>query len=234
MSKTTLGLALLLAAGLLTYGIATASHGTDSSQNSQAPKVTSAAALTEATPTPAPTPTQTPAADIAQLQVLWQADSDSSGMYADEQTAANGQIYYSNHNTLYAASIDSGKVLWNYNKGRYPEIISDNSVYMISSSDHLVKLSADTGKQLWSTQVANQPMEVGGHASMIGETIIFANESGGVAAYDPDTGKQLWSNPDVPMYAGSIHGEHKGVLIVSSTIDNIRWQISARSETAAQ
>ncbi|CAM4232782.1 PQQ-binding-like beta-propeller repeat protein [Paenibacillus typhae] len=218
MSKTTLGLALLLAAGLLTYGLVTAAHETDSSQNTQKPnEVTEEATSVKITPQPSPEA-------VTPLQVLWEADTDGSGMYSDDPPASNGFFYYSHNNILNAVSISSGTIAWTFENARTPEIITDSAIYTISGSDHLVKLSADTGKQLWSTQVAKQPIEIGGHARLSGDTILFANESGGVAAYDPETGRQLWSNPEIPMYAGTIHGEHKGILIVSSTIDNIRSQ----------
>ncbi|MDF9841151.1 MULTISPECIES: PQQ-binding-like beta-propeller repeat protein [unclassified Paenibacillus] len=218
MSKTTLGLALLLAAGLLTYGLITAAHEANSSQNNQKPnEVTEEAALAKITPKPSPEA-------VTPLQILWETETDGSGMYSDDPPVSNGFFYYSHNNTLNAASISSGAITWTYENARTPEIITDNAIYTISGSAHLVKLSADTGKQLWSKQVAKQPMEVGGHACLSGDRILFANESGGVAAYDPETGRQLWSNPEIPMYAGTIHGEHKGVLIVSSTIDNIRSQ----------
>lgn len=218
MSKTTLGLALLLAAGLLTYGLVTAAHETNPSQNTQKPnEITEEAASAKITPTPSPEA-------VTPLQVLWEADTDGTGLYSDDPPVSNGLFYYSHNNTLNAASISSGTIAWTFENARTPEIITDNAIYTISDSDHLVKLSADTGKPLWRTQVAKQPMEVGGHARLSGGTILFANESGGVAAYDPETGRQLWSNPEIPMYAGTIHGEHKEVLIVSSTIDNIRSQ----------
>lgn len=219
MSKTTLGLALLLAAGLLTYGLVTASHGADSSQNSQNqdPKEVTEAASAKITPKPSQEA-------VKPLQIRWQADTDGSGIYSEAPPVSDGRFFYSYNNTLNAASLPSGSIAWTFENAGTPEIISDNAIYTISGSDHLIKLSADTGQQLWSTQVAKQPMEVGGHARLTGRTIIFANESGGIAGYDPDTGRQLWSNPDIPMYAGTIHGEHEGVLIVSGTIDNIRSQ----------
>ncbi|AIQ53012.1 outer membrane protein assembly factor BamB family protein [Paenibacillus sp. FSL R7-0331] len=217
MSRTTLGLALLLAAGLLTYGLVTASHEANFSRKGQDPTEVTEAASANITPKPSPQA-------VTPLKVLWQANTEGSGIYSDDPPVSDGRFYYSHNNTLHAASLSSGSIAWTFENAGTPEIISGNTIYTISGSDHLVKLSADTGEQLWSTPVAKQFMEIGGHARLIGKTIIFANESGGIAAYDPDTGKQLWSNPDIPMYAGTIHGGHKGVLIVSSTIDNIRSQ----------
>ncbi|QUL52379.1 PQQ-binding-like beta-propeller repeat protein [Paenibacillus tritici] len=167
----------------------------------------------------------TTAPTAAQLLPLkWQVSTDGAGMYASKLPVINGILYYSHKNTLYAKNIATGKTQWSYKQGAHPEIVTANSIFFIDNQEQLVKLSAATGKLIWKVKVSEHPMEVGGQARLINGMIYFANESGGVAAYNPVTGKRLWVNKDIPMYAGSIYGEYPGALVVSSTVDNIRTQ----------
>lgn len=160
----------------------------------------------------------------ALLTPLWQVSADGTGMYDHKQAVVNGTLYYSHNNTLYAKNIATGKTLWSYKQGAHPEVLTSNSVFFIDNQEQLVKVSAATGKLLWKVKLSAKPMEIGGQARLINGTLYFANESGGMAAYHPVTGKKLWENKDIPMYAGKIYGEFSGVVVASSTVDNIRTQ----------
>lgn len=102
--------------------------------------------------------------------------------------------------------------------------MTNNSVFFIDNNEQLVKVSADTGKLLWKVKVSKFPIEIGAQVRLINGKIYFSNERGGVAVYHPVTGKKIWENTDIPMYVGTIYGEYKGALVVSSTVDNIRTQ----------
>ncbi len=158
------------------------------------------------------------------LPLKWKVATDGIGMYDIKQSVMNRVLYFSAKNTLYAKNIASGQIRWAYKTGEHPEIVTNNSVFFIDINEHLVKVSASTGKQLWKVKVSERPMEIGGQARLMNGKVYFANESGGVAAYDPVTGKKLWENKKIPMYVGTLYGEYKGVLVVSSTVDNIRTQ----------
>lgn len=173
----------------------------------------------------ASTPSTSPKSAMdTSLPLLWTASTDGIGMYDNKQPVWNGIVYYSALNTLYAKNIATGQIKWTYKKGEHPQILTNNSIFFIDGDEQLVKISAATGKLLWKVKVSERPMEVGGQARLINGKVIFANESGGVAAYHPVTGKKLWENKEIPMYAGSIYGDYKGVLVVSSTVNNIRSQ----------
>ncbi|QQZ59946.1 PQQ-binding-like beta-propeller repeat protein [Paenibacillus sonchi] len=158
------------------------------------------------------------------LPLKWQVATDGMGMYDTTQPVMNGILYFSAKNTLYAKNIASGQIRWSYKTGEHPQIVTNNSVFFIDNNEQLVKVSASTGKLLWKVKVSERPMEIGGQAQLMNGKVYFANESGGVAAYHPATGKKLWENKKIPMYVGTLHGEYKGVLVVSSTVDNIRRQ----------
>lgn len=158
------------------------------------------------------------------LPLKWKVDTDGMAMYDSKQPIVNGVLFYSSNNTLYAKNISTGKILWSYKQGEHPQIVTNNSVFFIDPKQQLVKVSAATGKLIWKVKVAEQVIEIGAQARLINGTVYFANEHGGVAAYDPVTGKKLWENEAIPMYAGTIYGEFSDVLVVSSTVNNIRTQ----------
>ncbi|MBT2287866.1 PQQ-like beta-propeller repeat protein [Paenibacillus albidus] len=198
----------LLLASLLTTGAAF--HSSEVAQAGTLPGWTSAA-VTEQTPKSA-------------AKLLWQTNNDGQGMYAEGQQTSRGLVFYTSGGTLRAADIATGQLKWSYKNGTYPQIITKNSVFFITSEGELVKVSADTGKVLWKVKAAKAPIEVGAQARLISGVVYFANESGGIAAYNPVTGAKMWENPTIPMYAGSLNGIYNGTLLVSSTVDNIRSQ----------
>lgn len=157
------------------------------------------------------------------LPLKWSATTDGIGMY-DKLPILNGILYYSAYPTLYAKNIATGQVKWSYKNGGEPQIVTNNSVFFIDNNEQLVKVSADMGKLLWKVKVSKFPIEIGAQARLINGKIYFSNERGGVAVYHPVTGKKIWENTDIPMYAGTIYGEYKGALVVSSTVDNTRTQ----------
>ncbi|WNS45054.1 PQQ-binding-like beta-propeller repeat protein [Paenibacillus sp. MMS20-IR301] len=167
----------------------------------------------------------TSAAKDSLVPLKWKAAANGMGMYDSKPPVSNGILYYSDINsTLYAKNIASGKMEWSYPQGGHPQIVTNNSVFFIDHKERLVKVSAATGKVIWKVKVADQLIEIGAQARLMNGTIYFANESGGVTAYDPVSGKRLWDNKEIPMYAGTIYGEYRGVLVVSSTVNNIRSQ----------
>ncbi|WP_249902279.1 PQQ-binding-like beta-propeller repeat protein [Paenibacillus sp. PK3_47] len=169
------------------------------------------------------------------LTLKWKTPTDGSGIYEEQQPVRNGMILYSADNTLYARNIATGQIKWSFKNGGRPQILTNHSVFFIDPNQQLVKVSLGTGKLIWKVKVAKRPMEIGGQARLINGKVIFANESGGIAAFHPVTGAKLWENNNIPMYAGSIYGEYKDTLVVSSTVNNIRSQFfGINPETGAR
>lgn len=159
------------------------------------------------------------------LSPKWQAKADGLGLYDTQPPVANGLVYYSASGTLKAADLDTGKVKWSYKYGSHPEVVTASSVFFIDySSGYLVKTEAKTGKVLWKVQAAKTPIIIGAYATLLNDVLYVTNESGGIAAYHPASGKKIWENSKLPMYAGGIVGQHDGVLVVFSTVDNLRTQ----------
>lgn len=158
------------------------------------------------------------------LTPIWQVKTDGYGLYDSQAPISNGLIYYSSGGTLTATDISTGKAKWTYRNASHPEIVTNNSVFFINSNGYLVKVHAKTGKLIWKVKVASAPIEIGAHAKLVNGWIYLANESGGIAAYNPISGLKEWENKGIPMYAGSIYTEYDGILVVSSTVNNISSQ----------
>ncbi|GAB6990004.1 hypothetical protein JCM16418A_20540 [Paenibacillus pini] len=161
---------------------------------------------------------------IPVLKPVWQAKTDGSGIYDTLPKISNGLIYYSSNGKIIAANLTTGKMKWSYNKSADPQIITNNSVFFVNFEGYLVKVNSLTGKLIWKVKVAKAPVEIGAHATLRNGVIYLRNESGGISTYNPVSGKMIWENKGIPMYAGSIVGEYNGVLVVSSTVNNIRTQ----------
>ncbi|QWU13953.1 outer membrane protein assembly factor BamB family protein [Paenibacillus sophorae] len=208
MKKTTYILNALLAAALLStsdglYGhiaAADTAHGNISSVS---------AAADSATPV---------------LKPLWQAKTNENGLYDKQAPASNGLVYYAASGKLMAADLTTGKVKWSIPGGQYPEVITNSSVFYITSGGDLMRANARSGKVIWKVKGGNAFSEVGAHAALESGTLIYFNENGGLAAYNPSNGKKKWENKALPMYASSLIGQYDGVLVVSSTVDNYRTQ----------
>lgn len=155
---------------------------------------------------------------------LWQDKADSKGLYDTVPPISNGLFYYSSGGMLKAVDIVTGKVKWSYKNGTHPEIVTKNSLFFITYDGYLVKVAASTGKLLWKVKAAEGPIEIGAFAELHNGVLYFRNENGGIAAYNPVSGKKIWENKKIPMYVGGIKGQYSGVLVVSSTVDNIRTQ----------
>lgn len=178
----------------------------------------------EAAKTTQASSTLTTSASTTFLKPKWQTKTDGVGLYDSQAPISNGLIYYSSGGTLIAANISTGKVKWTYKNGSQPEIVTNSSIFFINNNGYLVKASAKTGKLIWQVKAADAPIEIGAHAELRNGVLYFTNESGGISAYNPISGKKKWENKELTMYAGSIVGEYDGVLVVSSTVDNIRTQ----------
>ncbi|MGZ7441568.1 outer membrane protein assembly factor BamB family protein [Paenibacillus sp. TH7-28] len=189
---------------------------------------TSGASLSavQAAPTTTVSTNNNPAqsASVPLLSPKWQAKADGLGLYDTQAPVANGLVYYSVSGTLKAADLDTGKVKWSYKYGSHPEVVTASSVFLIDLNGYLVKLQAKTGKVLWKVKAAKTPIVIGAYATLLNDVLYVTNESGGIAAYHPDSGKKIWADSKLPMYASDIVGQHGGVLVVYSTVDNTRTQ----------
>lgn len=179
---------------------------------------TEAASVTS-TPTSASTVEST-----TSLKLKWKTQADGVGLYDDFAPISNGLFFYSKGGILQATDIATGTVQWTYKNGESPKIVTRNFVFFITFEGYLVKVEAKTGKVIWKVKATQPPIEVGAYAELRDGVVYFWNESGGITAYNPVSGHKIWENKKIPMYVGRIIGQYKNVLVVKSTVNNIRSQ----------
>lgn len=154
----------------------------------------------------------------------------------------NGVLYMTTPEAhVLAVDAVNGTVLWQFTpdthaRGGAPKInrgvaVGDQNVYVLTADDQLIAISRQTGKLLFSVQVANPTQ---GYfetmAPILTDGKVIVGSAGGdegirgfVAAYDASTGKRLWQFYTVPargegwMPATGSHGG--GAVWTTPTVD---------------
>ncbi len=145
---------------------------------------------------------------------------------------------------LIALNAATGETIWKYeytngfnqiccgpvNRGA---AAGDGQVYFLTIDNHLVAVDAKTGKQDWSTEVANSQA---GYSETMAPTfydnMVIIGSAGGewpvagfVAAYDAKTGKQIWrwhSTSDHKTWSGDSWKYGGGMVWTTPAIDTKR------------
>jgi alcohol dehydrogenase (cytochrome c) len=156
--------------------------------------------------------------NVKTLQPVWVFSTGEAKVHEAAPLVNNGVMFVSTPNDqVIAIDIASGNVLWRYHRqkptgavvlhdtSRGVALFSDK-VYFAAGEAVLVALDARTGKEVWSTTVADTksgyymtlaPLIAGGKV-MVGCSGGETGIRGFVAAYDPETGKEQWRTYTVP------------------------------------
>lgn len=159
---------------------------------------------------------QITAANASQLTPVAIAQTGFTASFETTPLVVNGVMYLTtpmvnSKQALIAMDATTGRTLWTYvysdgetqiccgpvNRGA---AIAGGKVYLLTIDDHLIAVDAKTGKQDWSTKVADPRA---GYSETMAPTIyknmVIIGSAGGewpvrgfVAAYDTSTGKQVW------------------------------------------
>ncbi len=124
-----------------------------------------------------------------------------------------------------AISLNSGTRLWTANDGAYgPVWVAGGSVFLVSDEAELVRLDAETGTEIWSTELpyfkrANirRRDAVFAHYGPVlaGGRLWVASDDGNLRSFDPETGA-LTGSTDIPGGAASNMAVAGGTLYVIS------------------
>jgi alcohol dehydrogenase (cytochrome c) len=156
--------------------------------------------------------------NVQRLHPVWVFSTGEAKVHEAAPIVNNGVMFVSTPNDqVIAIDVATGNVLWRYRR-KQPAgavILHDTSrgvalfgdkVYFAAGEAVLVALDAKTGKEVWSTTVADTkagyymslaPLVAGGKV-MIGCSGGETGIRGFVAAYDPETGKEQWRTYTIP------------------------------------
>jgi alcohol dehydrogenase (cytochrome c) len=157
-------------------------------------------------------------ANIARLKPVWGFATGETRAHESAPIVNSGVMFVTTPmNQVIAIDAKSGNLLWRYRRKR-PDGASvphetnrgialfGDKVYFAAGEAVLVALDAKTGKEVWTTEVADNrstyyitlaPLIAGG-AVMVGASGGEFGIRGFVAAFHPETGKELWRTYTVP------------------------------------
>jgi alcohol dehydrogenase (cytochrome c) len=157
-------------------------------------------------------------ANVARLKPVWSFATGEPRVHEAAPLINNGVMFVSTpQNQVIAIDAKSGNVLWRYRRPRPAgaNVPHDTSrgvalygdrVYFAAGEAVLVALDARTGKEVWTTTVAdNKASYYISLAPLIADGKVMVGASGGefgvrgfVAAFDPETGKEIWRTYTIP------------------------------------
>lgn len=156
--------------------------------------------------------------NISGLRPVWSFSTGETRVH-EAAPLVNGGIMFitTPENQVIAIDVRSGNLLWRYRKTRPSGAVVPHEtnrgvalygdkVYYAAGEAALVALDAKTGREVWTTQVADNksgyyitlaPLIAGGKV-MVGASGGEYGIRGFVAAFDPETGKEQWRTYTVP------------------------------------
>src|SRR4029434_9329615 len=163
--------------------------------------------------------TQITPANVSQLVPQWGFTLPNVSQVPVPRAVADGVMYVSAANDLYALDAGSGRQVWNYRRPRTRGLagvaargvnrgvaVSGERVFMATDNAHLIALNRASGALLWETEMADWRQNYNGTgAPMVVGNLVVSGIGGGDeavrgvwAAYDQTTGKEVWRFWAVP------------------------------------
>src|ERR1700730_6366465 len=157
-------------------------------------------------------------ANVARLHLVWGFATGEPRVHEAAPLVNNGVMFVSTpNNQVIAIDAKSGNVLWRYRRPRPAgsNVPHDTSrgvallgdrVYFAAGEAVLVALNVKTGREVWTTTVADNksgyyislaPLVAGGKV-MVGASGGEYGIRGFVAAFDAETGKEQWRTYTIP------------------------------------
>jgi alcohol dehydrogenase (cytochrome c) len=163
--------------------------------------------------------TQITTANVGRLAPQWVFTLPNAAQLQVTPVVADGVMYVTAANDLYALDAGSGRQLWNYRRPRTRGLtgvaargvnrgvaVGVERVFMATDHAHLIAVNRASGALLWETEMADWRQNYNGTGAplLVGDLVI-AGIAGGdegargfVAAYDQATGKEVWRFWAVP------------------------------------
>jgi alcohol dehydrogenase (cytochrome c) len=157
-------------------------------------------------------------ANAGRLKLVWSFATGETRPHESAALVNNGILFVTTPvNQVIAIDAKTGNVLWRYRRPRpagasVPHetnrgvALYGDKVYFAAGEAVLAALDARTGKEVWTTPVADNassyyitlaPLVAGGKV-MVGASGGEFGIRGFIAAFDPDSGKELWRTYTVP------------------------------------
>ena len=156
--------------------------------------------------------------NIARLQPVWSFSTGVVNGHEAPPIVNNGVMFVATpSNQVIAVDARTGVLLWRYKRPLPEDVVLlhatsrgvalyRDKVYFAAGEAVLVALDARTGREVWTTKVAeNKEGYYMSVAPLVADGKVLVGCSGGelgirgfVAAFDPDSGKEVWKTYTVP------------------------------------
>jgi alcohol dehydrogenase (cytochrome c) len=156
--------------------------------------------------------TQVTRDNVKELRLEWVWSMQDGGANEPTPLVHNGIMFLTNTaNVIQALDAKTGELIWEHRVPPYAHIgaatmrniaLYQDKVFAATTDAHLVALDARSGKQVWTTAVADSAK---GYTSYAGPIVIqgkvvqgltscdrFGNDGCWISAYDAETGKLAW------------------------------------------
>jgi alcohol dehydrogenase (cytochrome c) len=163
--------------------------------------------------------TQITPGNVSRLVPRWMFTLPNAAQLQVTPIVADGVMYVTAANDLYALDAGSGRQIWNYRRPRTRGLggvaargvnrgvaVAGDRLFMTTDHAHLIAINRTTGALLWETPMADWKENYNGTgAPLVVDNMVISGIAGGdegvrgfVAAYDQATGKELWRFWAVP------------------------------------
>jgi PQQ-dependent dehydrogenase (methanol/ethanol family) len=160
-------------------------------------------------------------ANVAALKLKWVFPISYFGLETTP-LAADGALYVTGPNQVFALDVLTGEPLWHYSRPASPNLEGDASlgtnrgvallrdkIFFVADNAHLIALDRATGRLLWDVAmppVSDERHHYGGTiAPLIVHDTVIAGVAGGdrgirgfIAAFNPESGALVWRRWTVP------------------------------------
>jgi PQQ-dependent dehydrogenase (methanol/ethanol family) len=163
--------------------------------------------------------TQITTANAASLKLQWVFPLSHFGLEVTP-LEADGVIYVTGPNQVYALDAINGSAIWHYSRPASAGVIDDaalgtnrgvgildDKVFYLTDNAHLIALARADGKLLWESPLPPNPHEHygGTMAPLVVNHMVIAGVAGAdegirgfIAAFNPDDGKLIWRRWTIP------------------------------------
>jgi alcohol dehydrogenase (cytochrome c) len=192
--------------------------------------------------------TQIDKTNVSRLAPRWVFPIPNVGQVENTPIVADGVMYVSSANEVYALDAGNGRQIWHYQRPRTKWLagnaaagfnrgvaISGTRVFMLTDHAHLIALDRSSGELLWDTEMADWRQNYNGTSAplAVGNLVISGTAGGDegvrgfVAAYDAASGKEVWRfwtvpNPGEPgseTWEGTLTEHRGGAAWMTGTYD---------------
>jgi alcohol dehydrogenase (cytochrome c) len=158
-------------------------------------------------------------ANVGRLAPRWIFTVPGSARLEMTPVVADGVMYATAVNEVYALDARNGRVLWRFQRPRTPGLAGDAAgginrgvallgtrVFLVTDNAHLLALDRATGKLAWDVEMADSRENYGATSAPLAvKDLIISGTSGGdegargfVAAYKAETGERVWRFWTIP------------------------------------